>query len=78
MRLADEVKVAVVGAVCVLGLGLVARDVLGVRLDLVSQSGPALVLVAYLVSRQRKCGGWVYWSLAIALVTLAIIALYSM
>ena len=70
-------KVAIVGFVCILGLARAARDVLGIQLDPVSQSGPGLVLVAYLVSRQRKCGSWIYWSLAIALVTLLIIAVYS-
>ena len=72
----DEVKVSLVTAVCILALAIISKNVLNVQLDFITQYGPVWVYIAY-ISTKDKTKKSKYWSLAIILVTLAILALYA-
>ncbi len=79
----DESKVSLVTVVCLLLLAIVSKNVLNVQLDFVSLYGPVWVYIAYISTREearksKTCGSPLFWSLAIILVTLAILILYSL
>jgi len=78
----DEVKVSLVTAVCILALAIVSKNVLNVQLDFITQYGPVWMLIAYLATKEnakksKYCCSPLFWSLAIILVTLAILVLYA-
>lgn len=81
MKLADEVKVALVTAVCILGIAIIFKNVLHVQANPMVSNGPVYLLIVYLITKgltkQSKCDKPLYWSLAIIFVTLATIALYA-
>lgn len=81
MKLADEVKVALVTAACVLGIAIIFKNVLHVQADFIVSNGPFYLFVFYLITRgqakKSKCDRPLYWSLAIIFVTLLTIALYT-
>ena len=81
MKLADEVKVALVTVACLLGIAVVFKNVLHVQADFIISNGPAYLFIVYIITegqaKRSKCGKPLYWSLAIIFVTLLIIALYA-
>ena len=80
MKIADEIKVALVTAACIIAMAI-QKNVLNLQLDFVSQYVPTLMFIAYiLTSRQAKKvkHSAVYWSAAIVAVTAAILVIYSM
>lgn len=82
MKLADEVKVSLVTAACILALAIVSKNVLHVQLDIISIYGPVWIYIAYVSTRgSAKKSKWrdstLYWSLLIVAVTAAILALYA-
>ena len=81
MKLADEVKVALVTAACVLGIAIIFKKVLHVQADLIVSNGPFYLFIVYLITRgkakESKCDKPLYWILAIIFVTLVTIALYA-
>ncbi len=81
MKLADEVKVALVTAACVLGIAIIFKNVLHVQADFIVSNGPFYLFIVYLITRgqakKSKCDKPLYWSLAIIFVTLLTIALYT-
>ena len=82
MKLANEIKVALVTAGCVLALAIVFKNILYVRADLIVTNGPFYLFIVYLITRGQtkasKCDKPLYWSLAIVLVTIAIVVLYAL
>ncbi len=82
MKLADEVKVALVTAACLLGIAIILKNVLHVQADFIVSNSPLYLYIVYLITRgqakKSKCDKPLYWSLAIILVTLFTIALYAM
>jgi len=83
LKLRDETKVSLVTAVCVLLLAIVSKNILKVQLDLVSLYGPIWVFIAYIitkdtVNKSKICSSPLIWSLAIIVVTLAILILYAL
>lgn len=82
MKLSEETKVSLVTAVCILALAIISKNILHVQLDFISQYGPVWILIAYLAtkgeSKKSKCGTLLFWSLAIILVTLAILVVYAL
>jgi hypothetical protein len=82
MKVADELKVALVTAVCIIGSAVIFKNVLHVRADFMVSFGPAYLFIVYLITRGRggKCryDKPLYWSMGIILVTLAVIILYAL
>lgn len=80
MKLSDELKVSLVTAVCILALAVVSKA-LSLQLDFISQYGPVWVFIAYTSTKDVKkksiCSNALFWSLAIILVTLAILVVYA-
>ncbi|MBU7025715.1 MAG: hypothetical protein HXS48_02145 [Theionarchaea archaeon] len=81
MELADEVKVALVTAACVLGIAVIFKNVLHVQADFIVSNGPFYLFIVYLITRAQakksKCDNPLYWSAAIIFVALVTIALYA-
>lgn len=78
MRMADEIKVAVVAAVCVIALAIVFKQVLHTRPYFLVSYAPSLVFIAYLLTRRprrpvSKWNGALGWSLATVAVTLLMV-----
>ena len=79
MKLSDEVKVSLVTAACILALAIMAKNVIKVELDFVSQYGPFWMYMAYIGTKEQKARcSTLFWSLAIILVTAAILAVYAL
>ena len=81
MRIADEIKVASVTAVCVLGVAIIFKNVLHIQADFIVSNGPSYLFIVYIITRgqakKSKCDKPLYWSLAIIFVTLLTIGLYA-
>ena len=82
MKLTDDVKVSLVAAVSILSLAIVSKNVLNVQLDFISLYGPVWIYIAYIITKDKTkksklCGSSIYWSLAIIIATIAILALYA-
>jgi hypothetical protein len=82
MKLSDEIKVSFVTAVCILALAIISKNILNVQLDLISQYGPVWMLIAYLSTKDTNkkskiCCSPLFWSVAIILVTAAILVIYA-
>ena len=80
MRIADEIKVALVTAACILGMAIITKNVLNVQLDFISQYAPSWVFIVYIITRgqaKKYSHEALYWSIAIMAVTIAVLALYS-
>ncbi len=81
MKIADEIKVSLVTAACILIVAIVSKNVLNVQLDFVSQYAPSWMFIVYIITRgqAKKCKHEaLYWSIAIVAVTAAVLALYWM
>jgi hypothetical protein len=80
MRLADEVKVALVAAACVLGIAVIFKNILFVQADFLVLNSPSYLFILYILTRasnKQKCSSPLYWGLAIVFVTVLTIALYA-
>lgn len=80
MRLTDELTVSLVTGVCILALAIVSKYFLDVELDFISQYGPVWIYIAYIIAKdeaRRSKRSTLFWSAAIVLATLAILALYA-
>ena len=75
-----DVQVSLVTALCILVLAVASKWILNVELDFVSQYAPVWVYFVYIISRNRDKESHRrprFWSAAIVLVTVAVIAVYS-
>ncbi|MFH1225359.1 MAG: hypothetical protein V1676_06180 [Candidatus Diapherotrites archaeon] len=82
MKFSNGIKISIVAAACILALAAVSRYFLNVQLDFISQYGPVWVYIAYVITRDnaeksKTCGSPLFWSLAIIIATMAILALYA-
>jgi len=82
VKLADEVKVSLVTVACILALAIISKNVLHVQLDFISQYVPTWMVIAYIITREKtkkskNSSSPLFWSLAIILVTAAILILYA-
>ena len=82
-KLSDDLMVSLVTGACILVLAVVSKYVLDVELDFVSQYGPVWMYIAYIImkdSAKDSAGGRrvLFWSTAIILVTVAILAVYAL
>jgi len=84
-RIADEIKVALVAGVCILGSAIILKHMLHAESDIIMSNGPAYLTIVYLITRGAvKKGGakksnWdnpLYWSLAIIFITVLTIVLH--
>ena len=75
MHLADEVKLSLVTAACLLALAIVSKNILNVQLDFISQYGPLWIFIFYIISRSRASVSVLTWSSLIIFVTVAILIL---
>ena len=80
-KLADEVKVALVTAACLLGIAIIFKNVLHVQANFIISNGSVYLFIVYIITRGQakklKCDKSLYWSLAIIFVTFFTIALYA-
>ena len=82
MKLTDELKIALVTAICILGLSVVSKYVINVELDFIAQYGPVWMFIVYVITKERQkksniCCTALFWSLTIILVTVAILVIYA-
>jgi len=75
MKISDVI-VSIVTGICVLVTAVLTKNILSALF------GPVCMLVVYLVAKDKIkkskiCSSPIFWSLAIILVTLAILALYA-
>lgn len=78
--MAGDVQVSLVTGLCILVLAAASKWMLSVGLDFVSQYAPVWVYIAYILSRdsdEKSDRRPRFWSAAIVLVTVAVIAVYS-
>jgi hypothetical protein len=73
-----DVRLSVVVAVCLLVQAVVAKEVLDVRLDYVSQLAALWVFIAYLVTGRHDRSAARAFALAAVAVTAAVLALYAL
>lgn len=77
-RLGDpQVRVALVTAACLLVQAIIAKNVLDVELDFMSQTAPMWVFIAYLVSGVRDRTSGIAFTIAIVFVTAAVLGLHA-
>ena len=72
-----QVTVALVAAACVLVEAVIAKNVIGVKLDFFSQLAPMWIFITYLVSGLRDRTSEIAFIVAIILATAAILVLYA-
>jgi Mn2+/Fe2+ NRAMP family transporter len=80
MKIADEIKVALVTAACILAVAVISKNVLNVQLDFISHYAPSWMFIVYILTSQQSKKikhNALYWSIAIVVVTAAVLALYS-
>jgi len=80
-KLSEGLVVSLVTGACILALAIVSKYFLNREMDFISQYGPVWVYIAYVISdREDKDTprGRLFWSLAIAIATLAIIVVYAL
>jgi hypothetical protein len=80
-KLPEEVKVALVTAVCLLAIAVLFRNVIQKPMDLLVSIGPFYLFFIYLITRSqaKKAGGSPVkiWNIVIILVTFLIILIYA-
>lgn len=82
MRLASEIKVSLVAAICVLALAIISKYSLNAELDFVSQYGPVWIYITYVITRNKEgkpnvCNRPLFWSLAMIIATALILVVYG-
>ncbi|MCJ7816302.1 MAG: hypothetical protein MUP55_00455 [Candidatus Aenigmarchaeota archaeon] len=86
MRMTDKDKVVIVAAASMVSLVVILKNILLVPADTLSRDIMLYIIVyfGFVVSypagrmeKKSKCCSPVYWSIAIILITLAIIAVYA-
>ena len=80
LKLADEVKVALVTGACVLGIAILFKKVLHIHADFLVSNSPSYLFIVYIITRgqakKSKCDKPLYWSLAIIFVALLTVILH--
>ena len=80
LKLADEIKVALVTAACVLSIAILFKKVLHIQADFLVSNSPSYLFIIYIITRgqakKSKFDKPLYWSLAIIFVTLLTIILH--
>jgi hypothetical protein len=72
-----EVGVALVAAGCLIVEAVIAKNVLDVELDVISQFAAMWIFIAYLVSGLRSRASGIAFIAAIILATAAVLVLYA-
>ncbi len=72
-----QVMVSLVAAACLLVEAVIAKNVIDVELDFISQLAPMWIFIAYLVSGRRDRTSEIAFSAAIIVTTAAILLLYA-
>jgi hypothetical protein len=73
-----QVRVGLVAAACLLVEAVVAKNVIDVELDVISQLAPMWVFIAYQLSGLRDGTSEIAFMITIVLVTAAILVLYAL
>jgi len=80
-KIADEIKIVLVTAVCVFGIAIIFKNVLHIQPDFIILNSPVYLFIVYIITRSQtkklKYDKPLYWSLAIIFITLFTIALYT-
>ncbi|MBX7111178.1 MAG: hypothetical protein K1X87_04940 [Dehalococcoidia bacterium] len=72
-----EVRPAILTAIVLLAQAVIAKNVLDVELDIVSQFAPLYVFIAYQVSQLRTRGAELAFDAAIVLTAVGVLTLYA-
>ena len=72
-----QVKVGLVTAVCLLVEAVIAKNVLDVELDFMSQTAPMWIFIVYLLSGLRDRTSEIAFMITIVLATAAVLVLYA-
>lgn len=72
-----EVRPAILTAIVLIAQAVIAKNVLDVELDIVSQFAPLYVFIAYQVSQVRTRSAELAFDAAIVLVSVGVLALYA-
>lgn len=72
-----EVRPAIVTAIVLLAQAVIAKNVLDIELDIVSQFAPLYVFIAYQVSQLRTRSAELAFTATAVLVSAATLALYA-
>lgn len=80
LKLADEVKVALVTGACVLGIAILFKNIFHVQADFLVSNGPSYLFIVYIITRgqakKSKFDKPLYWNLAIIFITLLTVILH--
>jgi len=80
LKLADEIKVALVTGACVLGIAILFKKVLHIQANFLVANGPSYLFIVYIITRgqakKSKCDKPLYWSLAIIFIAFLTIILH--
>jgi hypothetical protein len=80
MKLSDDLKVSLVTGACIIALAVFSKA-LQLQLDFISLYGPLWMFIVYIatkeVNKKSVCSNALFWSIAIILVTLAIMVVYA-
>jgi len=80
MKIADEIKVSLVTAACIMAMAVISKNVLSLQLDFISKYAPSWMFIVYILTSQQTKSvkhNALYWSIAIVAVTAMVLALYS-
>ena len=80
MKLPDEIKVALVTAICLTAIAVIFRNIIHKSVDLLVAIGPFYIFFIYLLTRgqtNKSVGNARIWNIIIALVTFLIILIFA-
>jgi len=79
MKFPDEVKLSLVTAACLIVNAVVLKNILNVQPTFITLYGPFWVFLVYMITRttRTKHEDTLYWGLAIGVVTILTILLYT-
>jgi hypothetical protein len=80
LKLTDEVKVALVTAVCLTAIAVIFRNIIHKPMDLLVGIGPFYLFFIYFLTRgqnKKSEGSAKIWNIIIVLVTFLIILIYA-
>lgn len=80
MKLADEIKVALVTGACIIGIAIIFKKVLHIQADFLVSNSPSYLFIVYIITREKakklKFDKPLYWSLSIIFISLLTVILH--
>ena len=80
LKLADEIKVALVTGACIIGIAIIFKKVLHIQADFLISNSPSYLFIVYIITREKakksKFDKPLYWSLSIIFISLLTVILH--